>query len=238
MARRVTLCVVIFYGFQQAEGLSGPLTMISTLFALLLVGCLLLVRVNCEALKNLMIGGGDGGNLFDFILPGGEQSKNKPIYLKKFQGTGKAFLIVNVASACGYTDSNYKDLASLQRLYGPRGLIIITVPCNDFGAQEPGSDTEILDFARQTYDYRGLMSGKVGGCLGTNKHPLFQAFIEQTPLPELTWNFFKFLADSDGNLVGAYAHDVLPSALSPVIEEVLSRSEHRVDAPRPAPGEL
>ncbi|KAJ9528459.1 hypothetical protein QJQ45_020346 [Haematococcus lacustris] len=100
---------------------------------------------------------------------------------------GQVMLIVNLASKCGYTDSNYKGLQATYNKYSRFGFTILGFPCNQFGQQEPGSEAEIKSFCTSTYDVTFPLFSKVD-VNGPNAHPLFK-------------NFFKFLVDKDGNVV-------------------------------------
>ncbi|KAJ9528294.1 hypothetical protein QJQ45_014263, partial [Haematococcus lacustris] len=100
---------------------------------------------------------------------------------------GQVMLIVNLASHCGYTDSNYKGLQATYNKYSRFGFTILGFPCNQFGEQEPGSEADIKSFCTSTYDVTFPLFSKVD-VNGPNAHPLFK-------------NFFKFLVDKDGNVV-------------------------------------
>lgn len=123
---------------------------------------------------------------------------------------GKALLIVNVASECGYTPQ-YQDLEQLYRRYKDKGLVILGVPCNDFGGQEPGSLAEIKSFCSKNYSVTFPLTEKVK-IKGDDKHPLYQTLTgKASPHPgEVGWNFTKFLVDPDGKIVGRYRSSVKP----------------------------
>jgi glutathione peroxidase len=123
---------------------------------------------------------------------------------------GRVLLIVNVASACGYT-RQYEGLEALHRRYADRGFSVLGFPCNDFGAQEPGTHEEILEFCRTRFDVTFPMYEKVVA-LGDNAHPLFQHLSAQ-PEPvggPSRWNFTKYLVDQSGNVVARYDSKVEP----------------------------
>jgi glutathione peroxidase len=120
-----------------------------------------------------------------------------PLPLAKFQG--KAVLVVNTASECGYTPQ-YKDLEALWRLYRDRGLVVLAVPCNDFGAQEPGSEQEIKSFCEVNYGVDFPLAAKVH-VTGAEAHPFYKWAAEvagEAASPR--WNFHKYLVAPDGEL--------------------------------------
>lgn len=137
---------------------------------------------------------------------------------------GKVLLIVNVASACGLTSGNYKELTEVYRDLKQAGLEILAFPCNQFGGQEPGSNEQIKEFACSRYKaefpifdkvdvngpktapiYQFLKSSKGGGILGDS----------------IKWNFAKFLVDQDGNVVERYAPTTSPKSIEGDIKKLL-----------------
>jgi glutathione peroxidase len=117
--------------------------------------------------------------------------------------SGHVVLIVNVASKCGNTPQ-YAGLEKLYSQFRDSGLVVIGFPANNFGGQEPGTNEEILKFCTSTYDVTFPMMAKVS-VKGPDKHPLFVALTEHSPIPgEITWNFAKFLLDRDGKLVARF----------------------------------
>lgn len=112
---------------------------------------------------------------------------------------GKAVLIVNVASECGYT-SQYAGLQALHDKYAEAGFSVLGFPCNDFGGQEPGSEAEIKNFCTSRFKVTFPMFSKVS-LKGAEKHPLFA---ELTSSGEVQWNFEKFLIGKDGKLIARY----------------------------------
>lgn len=122
----------------------------------------------------------------------------------------QAILVVNVASECGYTPQ-YEGLETLHREMGDMGLIVLGVPCNQFGAQEPGSNEEILGFCTQKYAVSFPMAAKVE-VNGPGRHPLYAWLTsEENGCPgDIEWNFEKFLVDAEGSLKARY-----PSATTP-----------------------
>ena len=123
-----------------------------------------------------------------------------PINLEKFKG--KYLLFVNVASKCGFT----KQYAELQELYDSNidNLMVIGVPCNQFGAQEPGSPDEIQTFCKKNYGVTFLMTEKIL-VKGNNHHPLYNWLTDKSlngvKNSTVKWNFQKYIVDKDGNLI-------------------------------------
>lgn len=127
---------------------------------------------------------------------------------------GQALLIVNVASQCGLTPQ-YAGLEELQRTYGPRGFSVIGFPCNQFGAQEPGSAQEIQTFCSSTYGVTFPLMEKVE-VNGAGRHPLYR---ELTAIPDASgaagdvqWNFEKFVVSADGTRVVRFRPRTSPDA--------------------------
>ena len=137
---------------------------------------------------------------------------------------GKALLIVNVASQCGFT-KQYEDLEAVYRAYKDRGLVVLGFPCNQFGQQEPGTDAEILDFCRSRYDVTFPMFAKVD-VNGANAHPLYRLLTSEKPgllgTQAIKWNFTKFLVDPSGAIVKRYAPNVSPRAIESDIARLIS----------------
>ncbi len=124
---------------------------------------------------------------------------------------GSAVLFVNVASACGYTPQ-YAGLQKLYEEYRDRGLVVAGVPCNDFGAQEPGTESEIQTFCTGRYGVTFPMFGKIT-LKGPGKHPLYQWLLASSPdTSDVRWNFEKFLVDRTGHAVARFKSDVTPEA--------------------------
>ena len=123
-----------------------------------------------------------------------------PINLEKFKG--KYLLFVNVASKCGFT-KQYADLQELYDLYIDN-LMVIGVPCNQFGAQEPGSPDEIQTFCKKNYGVTFLMTEKIS-VKGSNQHPLYNWLTDKSlngvKNSTVKWNFQKYIVDKDGNLI-------------------------------------
>jgi glutathione peroxidase len=114
--------------------------------------------------------------------------------------TGQPLLLVNTASECGFT-GQYTKLQALWEEYKPAGLIVLGVPCNDFGAQEPGDESTIAEFCTKQFNVTFPMTEKQT-ILGGNAHSLFLALREEYTNDILpSWNFFKYLFGRDGNLL-------------------------------------
>lgn len=147
--------------------------------------------------------------------------KGKETSLKKMKG--KAFLLVNVASKCGYT-GQYKGLQELYAKYKDSGLVIVGFPSNDFGAQEPGTNAEILEFCSSRFNVTFPMMAKIH-VKGKDKHPLYKAITEKpSPMPgEISWNFNKVLLSADGKIIGRYKSGTSPDSksLTGDIEKIL-----------------
>jgi len=135
----------------------------------------------------------------------------------------KVVLVVNVASACGYT-AQYEGLEALYRKYKAKGLVIVGVPCNDFGGQEPGTEAEIKKFCSSRFEVTFPLTSKVSA-KGKTAHPLFVALTGKEaghPGP-VSWNFNKFLVGKDGKLLARFDSSVAPESaeLQAVIEKAL-----------------
>jgi glutathione peroxidase len=122
---------------------------------------------------------------------------------------GNVLLIVNVASYCGYT-RQYSGLEELHQTYANQGLKVMAFPCNDFGAQEPGSNTEIAKFCETNYGVSFDLFDKVK-ILGSDKHPLYANLTQAAPAGDVAWNFEKFLVNKQGDVVARYKSGVSPT---------------------------
>lgn len=140
------------------------------------------------------------------------------------QYKGKVLLLVNVASKCGFTPQ-YEGLEALWREYGPRGLVVVGFPCDQFGHQEPGNAEEIRNFCSLTYEVDFLLSEKID-VNGDKAHPLWQWLkAEKTGLlgtKGIKWNFSKFLVGRDGQVLERYAPTDKPESLRGDIEKALA----------------
>jgi glutathione peroxidase len=141
---------------------------------------------------------------------------------------GKVLLIVNVASECGYTPQ-YKGLQDLHKKYADKGLAVIGVPSNDFGAQEPGTEAQIAAFCKKNYGVTFDMFSKVGVAKGKSQSPLYKLLTSKETNPnhagEVKWNFEKFLIGMDGTIIARFDSETEPDAeqLRKMLEEALKR---------------
>jgi glutathione peroxidase len=142
----------------------------------------------------------------------------KQMPLKSLQG--KVVLVVNVASQCGYTPQ-YAGLEALYRKYKDRGLVIVGVPANNFGSQEPGSDEEIKQFCSRKYSVTFPMLSKVS-VKGSDTAPLYQ-YLTATQGGDVRWNFTKFLVGKDGKVISRFEPGVKPESaeLAAAVESAL-----------------
>lgn len=128
-----------------------------------------------------------------------------PLSLEAFRG--KAVLFVNVASQCGYT-GQYRGLEALHRRMKDQGLVVVGVPCNDFGGQEPGSAKEIAGFCQKNYGVTFPLTEKIRINPGPGQHPLYRLLTRGGE--PVGWNFEKVLVGRDGKVVRRFTSDVEP----------------------------
>jgi glutathione peroxidase len=137
---------------------------------------------------------------------------------------GRVLLIVNTASACGFTPQ-FAGLEALHQSHGAKGLTVLGFPCNQFGGQDPGSDEEIGAFCQKNYGVSFPMMAKIN-VNGTNAHPLFQWLKAQAPgilgSEGIKWNFTKFLIGKDGQVLARYAPTDTPAKITMDIEAALA----------------
>lgn len=136
---------------------------------------------------------------------------------------GKVLLVVNVASKCGFTPQ-YAGLQDLWEKYRDRGLVVLGFPCDQFGHQEPGDESEIQNFCSLTYDVDFPMFSKIA-VNGGGAHPLWKWLKEQKSgllgIGAIKWNFSKFLVGRDGKVIKRYAPNDTPASLAKDIEAAL-----------------
>lgn len=136
---------------------------------------------------------------------------------------GKVVLVVNVASKCGLTPQ-YKSLEALYRKYKDQGLVIVGFPCNDFGAQEPGTPVEIKEFCSTKYDVTFPLMAKLH-VKGPEQHPLYATLTgKDAKFPgEIEWNFGKFLIARDGTVVQRFSPKTTPDStdITAAVEQAL-----------------
>ncbi len=138
----------------------------------------------------------------------------------------RVLLIVNTASRCGFTPQ-YAGLAALYEKFKDRGLVILGFPCNQFGAQEPGSETEIAQFCQLNYGVGFPMFSKID-VNGPHAHPIYQflkserkGMLGALGLDAIKWNFTKFLVDRQGSVIARFGPSTPPTALEPEILKLL-----------------
>ncbi len=157
-------------------------------------------------------------SVYDFSAT---QIDGKSVALKKFKG--KVLLIVNTASACGFTPQ-FAGLEELHQTYGARGLVVLGFPCNQFGAQDPGSDSDISAFCQLNYGVSFPMMSKIN-VNGPEADPLYQWLAAEAPgllgSKAIKWNFTKFLIGRDGTVLRRYAPTDTPASLAGDIEAAL-----------------
>jgi len=146
----------------------------------------------------------------------------KPVALANYRG--KVLLIVNTASACGFTPQ-FAGLEMLHESHGPQGLVVLGFPCNQFGAQDAGSNPEIAGFCQRNYGVTFPMMAKIE-VNGAGAHPLYQWLAAQAPgllgSKSIKWNFTKFLVGKDGRVLKRYAPTDKPESLAKDIGAALA----------------
>ncbi len=138
---------------------------------------------------------------------------------------GKATLVVNVASKCGFTPQ-YAGLEALYRRYRDAGLVVLGFPCNQFGHQEPGDEKEIGAFCSLNYEVSFPLFAKIE-VNGPNTHPLYRHLKAAAPgllgSQAVKWNFTKFLIDAEGKVVDRYAPLMTPEKLDRIVAAMIGR---------------
>jgi glutathione peroxidase len=137
---------------------------------------------------------------------------------------GKVLLIVNTASACGFTPQ-FAGLETLWETYGAKGLVVMGFPSNEFGSQDPGTDGEIASFCQLNYGVKFPMMSKVK-VNGSEAHPLWKWLTAEAPgilgTKGIKWNFTKFLVGKDGQVIKRYAPNDSPESITKDIEAALA----------------
>ena len=151
-----------------------------------------------------------------------QQITGQPVDLS--QNKGQVMLIVNTASACGFTPQ-FAGLETLHKTYGERGLVVLGFPCNQFGGQDPASNDKIAEFCQLNYGVSFPMMAKVD-VNGAAAHPLYQWLCAEAPgllgTKAIKWNFTKFLVGKDGQVLKRYAPTDTPASLAKDIEAALA----------------
>ncbi|HET8869602.1 MAG TPA: glutathione peroxidase [Aquabacterium sp.] len=144
--------------------------------------------------------------------------------VKLDQFKGRVLLIVNTASQCGFTPQ-FEGLESLWKAYQEKGLTVLGFPCNQFGSQDPGSNSDIASFCQLNYGVSFPMMAKID-VNGPQAHPLYQWLVKEAPgilgTKSIKWNFTKFLIGKDGQVLGRYAPTDKPAGLKADIEKALA----------------
>ena len=150
------------------------------------------------------------------------QINGQSVPLSKFKG--KVMLIVNTASACGFTPQ-FAGLEALHESYGKQGLVVVGFPCNQFGSQDPGSNEKIAEFCQVNYGVSFPMMAKID-VNGAGAHPLYQWLVKEAPgllgSKAIKWNFTKFLIGKDGAVLKRYAPTQKPAGMARDIEAALA----------------
>jgi glutathione peroxidase len=138
---------------------------------------------------------------------------------------GKVLLMVNTASQCGFTPQ-FKGLESLHKTLGPKGLVVLGFPCNQFGSQDPGSNADIETFCQSNYGVSFQMMEKID-VNGKNAHPLYAWLKEEAPgilgSEGIKWNFTKFLVGRNGQVIKRFAPQDNPESIASDIEAALAK---------------
>jgi glutathione peroxidase len=157
-------------------------------------------------------------SIYDFSV---DDIHGKPVKLDKYRN--KVMLIVNTASKCGFTPQ-YKGLEALYEKFRGKGLEILGFPCNQFGAQEPGTEKEIAQFCELNYGVTFPLFAKVE-VNGGNTAPVYKYLKAEKPgllgSEAIKWNFTKFLVDRKGNVLARYAPNDTPESMAADIEKAL-----------------
>ena len=176
---------------------------------------------NVKMFQHVKKGAGMSSKLYGFTV---KTIDGKERSLSEYKD--KVLLIVNVASECGFTPQ-YKGLQEIYQKYKGKGFVILGFPSNDFGHQEPGTDSEIKQFCESKYSVTFDMFSKID-VKGNNQAPLYKYLTTECEVPhEITWNFNKFLVDRTGKVVGYF-----PSQVKPTDSELTNKIEQLIAAPK------
>ena len=157
-------------------------------------------------------------NIYQFSC---EDAKGNKVELRDYQG--KTLLIVNTASKCGFTPQ-YEGLEELQKKYGSENFSVLAFPCNQFGAQEPGSNEDIVEFCTLNYSNTFPLFSKID-VNGKDAHPLYNFLTTEKKgllgTEKIKWNFTKFLINKEGEPVARYGSSTIPEKIQADIEKIL-----------------
>ena len=158
-------------------------------------------------------------NLYDFQA---QSIEGQTVPLSRYRG--QVVLIINTASACGFTPQ-FTGLEKLHQQYGPQGLAVIGFPCNQFASQDPGDNEQIAGFCQRNYGVSFQMMGKIE-VNGPGAHPLYPWLKHEAPgllgTEGIKWNFTKFLVGRDGRVIRRYAPQDTPEKITKDIEAALA----------------
>jgi glutathione peroxidase len=166
-----------------------------------------------------------GKSIYDFTL---NSIDGQPAPLSAYKG--KVVMLVNVASRCGFTPQ-YTALEAVYEKYKDRGFVIVGIPANNFGAQEPGTNEEIKTFCSTKYNVKFPMMSKVS-VKGDDKTPLYEYLTDKSANPatggDIQWNFTKFLVGPDGQIVARFEPKTTPDSpeVTSAIEKALATAKH------------
>ncbi|CAJ0937249.1 unnamed protein product, partial [Mesorhabditis belari] len=161
--------------------------------------------------------------IYEFVV---KDADGNEVSMEKYRG--QVLIVVNVASKCGFTHSNYKQLKQLSDNYYDMGLRVAAFPCNQFGGQEPGCELDVRMFVKDTYEYEPDLYAKIN-VNGQQADPLYTYLKKEqggTLIDAIKWNFTKFLINRRGQVVKRYAPTTEPSKMEADIEKLLSESEN------------
>ena len=160
----------------------------------------------------------DAASIYDFTAT---DIRGQEVPLSRYQG--QVLLIVNTASACGFTPQ-FAGLQELHKSYGPQGFAVLGFPCNQFGQQEKGSADEIATFCERNFGVQFPLMAKIE-VNGDGAHPLYRWLTAQAPgllgSKSIKWNFTKFLVGRDGQVMRRYAPQDAPAKLAKDVEAAL-----------------
>ena len=191
----------------------------SAIVGLILTAVIAAAAIMFTSQKEPVMAGGT--SVLDFKM---RDIDGKDVKLDKYKGN--VLLIVNTASKCGYTPQ-YEGLQSIYTKYKDKGFYVLGFPANNFGAQEPGTETEIKEFCTSKYHVTFPMFAKIS-VKGEDQHPLYKFLTDKATDPEfagdITWNFNKFLVDKKGKVVARFSSKDTPEsdAVTAAIEKYLA----------------